>query len=122
MLRVLRKIPLILVSAAIIYLSLKRGDYNEPLFPHIDKVKHLIAYSALGFTIFLATGRTIFLKVLFCYGVILGLSLEYIQGLLPYRDMSLLDGIANILGLITGWRVYKVFNNLTRGVHPYFPS
>lgn len=112
MLRVLRKLPLVMVTSAIIYLSINSGSVTPPLFPHIDKLNHFLAYSALGFSINLATSNKRYVKLYIILSLLLGLSMEYIQGQLPYRHMSVADGIANILGVGFGVVFYQYIRSL----------
>lgn len=112
MLRILKKLPLIGVTFTIIYLSINSGPVTPPLFPHIDKLNHFLAYSALGFSIYLATSNKRYVKLYVTLSLILGLSLEYIQGQLPYRHMSFADGLANILGVGFGILFYQSIRSL----------
>jgi VanZ family protein len=89
------------LTALVIWLSVKAPG-EGPELPIWDKLQHFMAYAALGFTGSLGfSGRkpTIALAV----GLVgLGAALEVAQFYVPARDMSLGDGIANLLGAIFG--------------------
>lgn len=106
--KIVRSIPLILVYIAIIYFSIKVPSGEPSLFKNIDKVYHFVAYGSLGFAICLSTSRRKTLSFLLSVSLGLGLALEFIQGQLPYRDMSIADGITNILGLFAGVLVFHI--------------
>jgi hypothetical protein len=86
---------------AIIVLSLIPRP-PESGFEHADKLHHLLAYGVLmGWFAQLfdgATRRTWALRF-----VLLGLGLEFAQGLTGYRMFSWLDFAADSLGVAIGW-------------------
>ena len=71
-------------------------------FWHVDKIGHFVAYFGMTILAFLAfpSKGGHFLSVVFIIG--LGILLEWGQSFVPGRDTSLLDGIVNALGVITG--------------------
>ncbi|MBN2617681.1 MAG: VanZ family protein [Spirochaetales bacterium] len=107
--KIVRLVPLVLLYIVIFYFSVKKTSDSPSLFPNIDKLQHFIAYFVLGFTISLSILNKHVLYWVLILSLIFGLSLEYIQGLLPYRDMSLADGIANTIGLISGTLFFNLF-------------
>lgn len=107
--RVIKPLPLLLVVLTIIYFSLKATSGMPSKIPNVDKVGHFIAYFTLAFAIFLSLSSRISRIIFLILGVVLGLSLEFIQGQLSYRDMSILDGVANISGLIVGSLFFNIF-------------
>ncbi|MGL1892790.1 MAG: VanZ family protein [Spirochaetaceae bacterium] len=108
MIKTLRIIPLLLVCSVIIYLSLTSRSINPISLNNIDKVYHFIAYFTLGFTICLAFSNKVLLIINLFLGLALGIALEFIQGTLGYRDMSVADAVANSLGLFTGVLVFYI--------------
>lgn len=114
MMKYIKKLPFVLVYITIIYLSLKTPSGNPSLFNNIDKLYHFIAYGSLGFAVCLTTFNKKIVYILLTISIALGLTLEYLQGLLPYRDMSIADGIANVLGLFSGVLSYKIITNIVK--------
>lgn len=87
--------------------SLMPGNVSEPWFPHIDKLLHLAAYAA--FAVLCApiwwqsenVQRTALITLmLLC---LFGGAMELAQTLVPNREASWLDMLANSLGLVLGW-------------------
>lgn len=111
---IIRLIPLILVYIAIVYFSVKVPSGDPSFFRNIDKLYHFIAYGSLGFAIYLSTSNNKPRLFLLTISLGLGLALEFIQGQLPYRDMSVADGITNILGLFTGVLFFKMLGKFVK--------
>ena len=95
------RVAFFVLTALVIWLSVKAPG-EGPGLPIWDKLQHFMAYAALGFTGFLGfPGRkpTIALALGL---VLLGAALEVAQFYVPARDMSLGDGVADLLGVIFG--------------------
>ncbi len=107
--KIIRPIPLLLVYIAIVYFSVKMPSGNPSLFKHIDKLYHFIAYFTLGFTICFSIQNRRLMYMFLIISLCLGLVMEFVQGTLPYRDMSFADGISNIIGLATGAALFHIF-------------
>ena len=79
-------------------------------FEHFDKVAHFCLFAVTGFVgVFGANFRGQFkFRVVFgaVFGMFLAVSTEYGQSLLPFRDMSLYDLFADIVGLWVGLAFY----------------
>ncbi|MHC1791871.1 VanZ family protein [Solidesulfovibrio sp.] len=88
--------------AATIYLSLLPGLELPVKFWSADKVLHLLGYAWLGaLPLFaLATGDTA-RRVAYCM-IALGGLLEWGQSFVPGRASSLMDGVANAVGVFLG--------------------
>ncbi|MEQ9210137.1 MAG: VanZ family protein [Pseudomonadales bacterium] len=89
--------------------SLMPGNASEQWFPHVDKLLHLGAYAAFAILcapIWWQSGNiqrtTLITLMLLC---LFGGTMEIAQTLVPNRDASWLDMLANSLGLILGWAV-----------------
>ena len=99
--RIAWRLIFLVLTVLVIWLSVKAPGEGSGL-PIWDKLQHFLAYAALGFTGSLGfSGRkpTIALAV----GLVgLGAALEVAQSYVPARDMSLGDGIADLLGVIFG--------------------
>lgn len=107
----IRPIPLVLVYAAIIYLSVKTPSGRPVNIPYMDKIGHFIAYFTLGFTVCLSLSSKVLRIVFIVISLLLGIALEFIQSTLPYRDMSFFDGLSNLLGLFVGVAFFILFFN-----------
>ncbi len=88
--------------AAIVVLSLAPMPDTGPDLPHQDKWGHLLAYGALmgWFTRLYPRAPTAWWY--FLGFALLGLALEWLQSLLPYREGDPMDLWANLLGLALG--------------------
>lgn len=71
-------------------------------FWHIDKIGHFFAYAGMAVLALLAFNSGISRSSALFFAVALGAALEWGQSFVPGRDMSLIDGMANTLGVITG--------------------
>ncbi len=100
--KIIKTVPLVLVYMAIVFFSVKRPSGSGVSIPNIDKIYHFIAYFTLGFVICISISSKAIRGLFLFLSLALGISLEFIQGQLPYRDMSVADGFTNTLGLILG--------------------
>ena len=99
---IIRLLVLTILYIAIIYLSVKHPSGHPSTIPFMDKIGHFIAYFTLSFAIiiFFIDKR---IRILFIFlSLAMGIGLEFIQGLLVYRDMSAADGVADAIGLLFG--------------------
>jgi len=94
------------------YLSLKKIDYIPIQLSHSDKIYHAIAYFILGLTWLLSFPKSLQKKklkyaiVIFC--IIYGIVIEVLQATLTaYRTASLLDVVANTVGVIVAMTLYN---------------
>ena len=79
---------------------------------HSDKFFHAIAYFSLGLTWLLSFPKSLEKKILkyaiVCFCIIYGIVIEVFQGVLTtYRTPSLLDVIANTIGVIVAMMIFK---------------
>lgn len=70
-----------------------------------DKLNHMLAFAVLGLLALAASGRHVVMPLLWLLGY--GVVLELLQGLTPARVASPADIIADILGLLLGWLLYR---------------
>lgn len=105
-------------SIVIAYLSLVnlKGVKMPINFKFIDKVEHFIAYLLLSFFWFLAIQNRpkirISNKIMFFLVVMFGLCLEFLQAnMTEYRSGEVYDFIANTIGVIFGYFVFKIWNS-----------
>lgn len=89
------------LTALVIWLSVKVPG-EGPGIPIWDKLQHFLAYAVLGVTGALGFPGKKPAFVLALGLVLLGAALEVAQFYVPPRDMSLGDGIADLLGVIFG--------------------
>jgi len=68
-------------------------------YQHIDKVFHFIGFGSFAFFCKLAFGKLSSLLVL-TLSSSLGVLVEVVQSLLPYRSFSFADMLANIIGVV----------------------
>lgn len=81
---------------------------------NLDKLGHFLAYAGLSVLVCLAfDGMRVRLPLL-VGAVVLGAALELIQQFVPGRDMSLVDGLVNAAGVLTGAVLYRVLGEEIR--------
>ena len=103
----LRLLPLwlslgVVLIAAVIYLSLTAKPPDMISFEFSDKVGHFLAYAVLmGWFGQIFNGRIPLF--LFALGfVLMGISLEYVQGMGRHRHFEYADMAANTIGVVLG--------------------
>ena len=74
---------------------------------HIDKIAHFLAYAGMAMLACLAfrSGSARISALIFA--IALGAMLEWWQSFVPGRNMSLIDGIANTLGVLSGTLLFR---------------
>ncbi|WP_455211694.1 VanZ family protein [Kaarinaea lacus] len=87
---------------AVIYLSLTAKPPMVVSFAFSDKIAHFLAYAVLmGWFGQIFSGRLPL--VLFAFGfALMGISLEYVQGMGHHRHFEYADMIANTIGVVLG--------------------
>lgn len=100
-------LSLILVILGITILSLLPPRSGIEI-PGNDKVGHFIAYAVLTINAGLLLDRKKWLVMLFVCALY-GLLLEYLQGFVPGRSVTIYDVYANTLGVLIGWLILFTF-------------
>jgi VanZ family protein len=90
----------------VVFVSLVPGS-GFSLGRHSDKIGHFLVYSGMIILAFLTfrSKPAQFLAAVFAIG--LGIVLEWGQSFVPGRDTSLIDGIANTLGVFSGMIFFR---------------
>ncbi len=97
---------------SVLYLLPEAGPPGEA---QIDKLAHLAAFSAVGVATWPATQQPRPFFYLFLIGCALGIGLECLQALVPQRHFSVLDILANMVGIAIGAAAGRRFDGvLTR--------
>lgn len=79
---------------------------SMPSIWHLDKVGHFAAYSSL-FTLALFSFQPTWIRIAaFFLATTLGAAMEWLQSYVPGREMSAIDAITNVAGLVFGIFVY----------------
>ncbi len=112
----------LLLVAAVIYLSLTPVPPQLQLeFRFADKLEHLLTYSVLMFwfgQLTLQRARLLTAGLL----ILLGVAIEFLQGMTGFRQFDIFDMIANTLGVMLGyWLSSSCFSdcflNIERRIH-----
>ena len=109
-----------LLVAMVVYLSLA-ADLPEIPGEGSDKYGHLIAYGVMMFW-FAQIYGTLRTRIVIALGlVLLGVTLEFIQGHIGYRTFDYADMLSNAVGVILGWiaappRTPNVLSSIERRV------
>ncbi|KMT66466.1 VanZ family protein [Catenovulum maritimum] len=74
------------------------------LFPHFDKLAHCLVFLSLSFLVELCINNNHKQKIVYlaCYGALV----EIIQGSFFNREMSFLDWLADILGIVIFYFIF----------------
>ncbi|MBN1850336.1 MAG: VanZ family protein [Deltaproteobacteria bacterium] len=91
----------------VVFLSLDPSPPEMAGFTGLDKISHFVAYAfmMLWFGFCYLHGAT--------YGhvgiglIVMGVALEFLQGLMGYRSMEFLDMAVNTFGVVFGWFLAK---------------
>ena len=89
----------------VIFVSLVPSEGVAPW--HIDKIGHFLAYAGMAILALLTFDSGIARISALLLAVALGAALEWGQSFVPGHDMSLLDGIANALGVLSGTLLFR---------------
>nr|WP_262483428.1 VanZ family protein [Chryseobacterium piperi] len=101
--------------AFLTYMLLKPGEENHEywfMFNGIDKIVHISIFAALGFSFIAAFPRikfSYFFQIILIYAFLTEI-LQEEMGL--GRSMESLDIVADIIGCLLGYYIYKVFKKL----------
>ena len=90
-----------LMVAAITFLSL--APLEVDLSQGRDKWSHFLAYGSLMFWFGMLYRQRVSHFFLAPTFVVMGISLEYLQGMTGYRNFDLADMLANTVGVALGW-------------------
>jgi len=74
---------------------------------YLDKVVHFIVFLLFSININYKYYNSSKLTSFIIWAIFLGLMTEVIQQIIPGRNMEMYDGIADTLGIITGYYLYK---------------
>jgi VanZ family protein len=87
----------------LVYQSLNPSPLELPEWPSADKLAHFVAYGwiMLWFGFIYQPGRKYLLHGLSL--ILLGVTLELLQGAGGYRSMEVSDACFNALGVFVGW-------------------
>ncbi len=91
--------------ATILTLSLMPMPVDAELPENGDKLGHFLMYGSLMFwfgVIYSAWRRQLALALAFCA---MGIGVEFLQDLTPYRSFEVADMAANSVGVLIGWGV-----------------
>ncbi len=84
---------------------------SMPSIWHLDKVGHFAAYSSL-FTLALFSFQPTWIRIAaFFLATTLGVAMEWLQSYVPGREVSAIDAIANVAGLVFGIFVYRTIKS-----------
>jgi VanZ family protein len=87
----------------VLYGSLSRMPDIEVPFDHTDKLIHFLMYFILAGW-FIQLYKLLSQRILILTGAImLGIIIEFLQGMTGYRSFDLLDALANSIGAITAF-------------------
>ena len=106
----MRSLPFFIVFFTIGVLSLLPPKHIE--LGDSDKSAHFIAYFTLMITYRFWRISEHFLTGIFIL-IIYGIILEFLQGLVPGRFPSILDTVANTIGVLLGVFIFWIFKSIT---------
>ena len=112
---------IVLVLWILILLGVLLAPISEPAIPalggfkHFDKVAHFGLFMITGYIIVFGSRFFSRFRYRMFFGIVFGLCLavgtEFAQYLIPARNMSLYDLLADVLGLSVGLLLYAFFQH-----------
>lgn len=106
-----RRNRLLIVSLIIVLVvTMTLGD-GKIAGNYVDKVVHFIVFLLLSININYKYQKSGKLTGFIIWTIFLGLLTEVIQQFIPGRNMDIYDGIADTLGVIIGYYIYKNFQD-----------
>jgi len=109
--------PILLYCLLIFIQSSYPSPKIEPNVPHFDKVLHFMGYALLGalfLRAFYTTSINRHLILIFMLSILLsglyGISDEFHQSFVPYRDADVMDALADFLGGAFGAGVFLLWH------------
>ena len=96
------KMPQVFVAYVLIVVFVSLLPSGGISLWHIDKIGHYLAYAGMAILAFLTFKSRVGQVGALIFAVGLGAVLEWAQSFVPGRDMSVADGMANTLGVISG--------------------
>ena len=91
-----------MLVGTVVYLSLARLDVDIPEQGG-DKFAHVLAYAALTYWFMQVYVRSASRLAIGAALVVLGVTLEFLQGYTGYRHFDYADMVANTIGVVVGW-------------------
>ena len=96
------KIRFVLLAYVLCVVLVSLVPSSGSSFGHTDKIGHFFAYGGMAVLALLSFDARSTRLVALVGAVGLGALLEWGQSFVPGRDMSLVDGVANALGVLVG--------------------
>ena len=108
------KLRFVLLIYVLLVILVSLVPSREPSIGHIDKIGHFLAYGGMAILALLSfDGKPTRIAALLG-SVGLGALLEWVQSFIPGRDMSLMDGIVNGLGVLLGAVFFRFWGQILR--------
>ncbi len=108
-----RRNRLLLLSVIIILIATLTPGKGISKFEihNFDKVVHFSIFLFLSINLCYRYLNQKILTEILIWAIFFGLLTEWAQKYIPGRDMSLFDGLADTLGVISGYYLYQKFNS-----------
>ena len=102
-----RRNRMLIVSLIIVLVVTMTPGNGKCAGNYLDKVVHFIVFLLFSININYKYYNSSKLTSFIIWAIFLGLMTEVIQQIIPGRNMEMYDGIADTLGIITGYYLYK---------------
>ena len=102
-----RRNRMLIVSLIIVLVVTMTPGNGKCAGNYLDKVVHFIVFLLFSININYKYYNSGKLTSFIIWAIFLGLMTEVIQQIIPGRNMEMYDGIADTLGIITGYYLYK---------------
>lgn len=101
----------LIVSILLILIVTLTPGNGKILGNYLDKVVHFVVFFFLSINICFKFQKNEKLIEVMFWGILFGLLTEVIQQFIPGRNMDHYDGIADSLGIIIGYYIYRMNAN-----------
>jgi VanZ family protein len=102
-----RRNRLLIVSFIVVLIVTMTPGDGKIAGNYIDKVVHFVVFLLLSINLCYKYLKSEKLTDFIIWAIFLGLMTEVIQQFIPGRNMDIYDGIADTLGVIVGFYIYK---------------
>lgn len=109
--KMLRKNWLFIASIIIVLIATMMPVNGKMAGNYLDKLAHFLIFLNLSINICYRFQQPKNLIPMLMWGILFGLMTEVIQQFVPGRNMDMLDGIADTLGMISGYYLYQKYKS-----------
>lgn len=101
--------PIFILSLLIVLLATLLPGNGKIAGNYLDKVAHFLMFFFMAYQALKAVINKAKIPDVIIWSILLGLLTEVLQQFIPGRNMDIYDGIADILGVVIAYYIYRLF-------------